>query len=135
MESLGSFLKRLPVVDDKLFWLALTSFLFLYGGVTGSIYQYYRPFVLTIAAYLGFLIFAALTWRRWTKKPLVELELVMSALAFLAVLALSGGQPGAISGYGAVLGVSNLILAYISYQSWREGTTGKLTNKSEPQSG
>ena len=122
MEPLESLLKRIPRVDDRLFWLALTAFLFLYGGVTGSIYPYYRTLVLNIAAYLGFVIFAGLSWRRWMKKPMADLEFAMSILAFLAVLVFSGGQPGSITGYGAVLAVANLATVHLSYRSLRDGT-------------
>ena len=120
------------MVDDVLFWLVATAFLLLWAGAAGTIFPYTRPFVLTVAAYLGFLVYAALALMRWRRKPFPNLELIIPILTLLGVLTFSGGIPGGLTGMGAAVGVSALILTYLSYQSWRDKTMGKPLTMREP---
>ena len=53
-------------------------------------------------------------------------------LTLLGVLTFSGGIPGGMTGMGAAVGVSALILTYLSYQSWRDKTMGKQLSMREP---
>jgi hypothetical protein len=119
---------RLPVLDDVLFWLIVVAALLFFAGVTGLVFHD-RPFWEAASAFPGFLVYAALAWKRYKRTPLLDVELLVPLVVVVVDLLVTRG----LFSYSAILISTNLFLVYLVYRTRRDKTVGEqMSQRSNP---
>lgn len=126
---LGRVIDRMPVLDDVLFWLIAVAALLLFAGITGLVFHD-RPFWEAASAFPGFLVYAALAWKRYKRTPLLDLEFLIPLIVVVVDLLVTRG----LFSYSAILISANLFLVYLVYRTRRDKTVGEqMSHRSSPR--
>ena len=133
MATLDVWLRKLPMVDDTVFLLALNAVVMLYAGISEIVLGYGPGVVFSAGAVLVGLVYAVLAVRMRSSPRLQDLEIafVLPFLVFFGDVIVSG----LLTSISVFVDVTNILLGFSAYRDLRskwqvpptasQGTEGK----------
>jgi len=115
IKILDNFVKRLPSIDDPVFWMLTSVVILFYVGASELILAYGPSPILSALAIVLAGIYFVLAWQDFSKKNVWVLELDM--LIGLIVIIVDAIITGIRTPLSVLIVVSQIMLIYSSYKN------------------
>jgi len=117
LAALDKLVKKMPIVDDILFWIVVNAFVLAYVGAWQLVFHSGPSLVLSALAVVAAALYVLLARRRFAKPEpwTAQVCIALPALILLGDLIVTGGA----TAFGVLIAVSSLLLIFYTYRTLR----------------